>query len=62
MPYSLETRCIHGGGSRIEDPYCAISTPIYQTASFAHIKLGSPIPPARSWKGRLLPSKARRTL
>ena len=40
MLYSLETRCIHGGGCRIEDPYRAISTPIYQTASFAHIKPG----------------------
>jgi cystathionine beta-lyase/cystathionine gamma-synthase len=40
MGYSLETRCIHGEDHRVVDEYRAISTPIYQTSSFSHIKPG----------------------
>lgn len=38
--YSIETRCVHGGAHHWEDPTRAISFPIYQTASFAHIEPG----------------------
>ncbi|MGM9680358.1 MAG: trans-sulfuration enzyme family protein [Eubacteriales bacterium] len=40
MKYSLETRCIHGEGHKAEDGNRAVSYPIYQTASFSHIKPG----------------------
>ncbi|MGM9637092.1 MAG: trans-sulfuration enzyme family protein [Eubacteriales bacterium] len=40
MKYSLETRCIHGEGHKSEDQNRAVSYPIYQTASFSHIKPG----------------------
>lgn len=37
MEYDLKTRCIHGGLERsFEDPFRAISFPIYQTGSFGH--------------------------
>lgn len=41
MNERFETRCIHGDlGNARKDEYCAISFPIYQTASFSHIKPG----------------------
>ena len=40
MEYSLETKCIHGEGHRQKDALCAISYPIYQTASFSHLTPG----------------------
>ncbi len=41
MSDQLETRCIHGNrNSILEDKNHAISFPIYQTASFSHIKPG----------------------
>ena len=40
MSYSLETRCIHGEGHSGGDENRAISYPIYQSASFSHIKPG----------------------
>ncbi|MDE5983840.1 MAG: PLP-dependent aspartate aminotransferase family protein [Eubacterium sp.] len=41
MSDQLETRCIHGNrNSILEDKNYAISFPIYQTASFSHIKPG----------------------
>lgn len=38
--YALDTRCIHGEGHRHPDGNCAISYPIYQTASFSHLTPG----------------------
>lgn len=40
MSYSLDTRCIHGETHRNEDANRSISYPIYQTASFSHVKPG----------------------
>ncbi len=40
MPDSFETRCIHGGPHRYREDSRAVSFPIYQTASFAHLELG----------------------
>ncbi len=40
MEYSLETKCIHGEAHRHRDALCAISYPIYQTASFSHLTPG----------------------
>ena len=41
MKNKLETRCIHGDLDTLpEDANRAISFPIYQTASFSHIKPG----------------------
>lgn len=40
MERKLETRCIHGDGHRYKEDSRAISFPIYQTASFSHIKPG----------------------
>ncbi len=41
MREQFETRCIHGGSdSSLRDEHRAISFPIYQTASFSHIKTG----------------------
>ena len=41
MSRQFETRCIHGtGDSSLRDEHRAISFPIYQTASFSHIKTG----------------------
>ena len=40
MEYAIDTRCIHGEGHRNPDPNCAISYPIYQTASFSHLTPG----------------------
>ena len=40
MDYEIDTRCIHGEGHRNSDPNCAISYPIYQTASFSHLTPG----------------------
>lgn len=41
MEEKFETRCIHGDpDSALRDPHRAISFPIYQTASFSHIKTG----------------------
>lgn len=38
---NFETRCVHGGPeSAVKDDYRAISYPIYQTASFSHIRTG----------------------
>ena len=38
--YSFETRCIHGGEHTINDDYCSVSFPIYQTACFSHLTPG----------------------
>lgn len=40
MEYAIDTRCIHGEGHRLADKNCAISYPIYQTASFSHLTPG----------------------
>ena len=41
MEYQLETRCIHKEGNhREENPYGAVTTPIYQTATFYHPGIG----------------------
>ena len=40
MEYAIDTRCIHGEGHRHPDGNCAISYPIYQTASFSHLTPG----------------------
>lgn len=40
MEYAIDTRCIHGEGHRLLDKNCAISYPIYQTASFSHLTPG----------------------
>lgn len=40
MEYAIDTRCIHGEGHRNPDSNCAISYPIYQTASFSHLTPG----------------------
>ncbi len=40
MEYAIDTRCIHGEGHRHPDDNCAISYPIYQTASFSHLTPG----------------------
>lgn len=40
MSYEIDTVCIHGDGHRTEDKNCAISYPIYQTASFSHLTPG----------------------
>ena len=40
MNNRMETRCIHGSGHRYKESSCAISFPIYQTASFAHTEPG----------------------
>lgn len=40
MKYAIDTRCIHGEGHRHPDENCAISYPIYQTASFSHLTPG----------------------
>jgi len=40
MEYAIDTRCIHGEGHRNPDGNCAISYPIYQTASFSHLTPG----------------------
>lgn len=40
MEYAIDTRCIHGEQHRHEDGNCAISYPIYQTASFSHLTPG----------------------
>lgn len=40
MNRKLETRCIHGEAHRYREDSRAISVPIYQTASFSHIKPG----------------------
>lgn len=41
MNEKIETRCIHGDlDNRLRDEHRAISFPIYQTASFSHIKTG----------------------
>lgn len=41
MSKQFETRCIHGDPAEsLHDEHRAISFPIYQTASFSHIKLG----------------------
>ena len=41
MSSKIETRCIHGDvDSSLRDEHRAISYPIYQTASFSHIKTG----------------------
>lgn len=41
MSDHFDTRCIHGDfGSSLKDEHRAISFPIYQTASFSHIKTG----------------------
>ena len=36
MSRSIETRCVHGGDHKFQDPYQSLSTPIYQTAAFGH--------------------------
>ncbi|MGN1345696.1 MAG: trans-sulfuration enzyme family protein [Eubacteriales bacterium] len=39
--YKLETRCLHGKGTAFDgDGTHALSVPIYQTATFAHTKIG----------------------
>lgn len=40
MSCSIETRCIHGEAHKFREDSRAISVPIYQTASFAHIEPG----------------------
>ena len=40
MKNAIETRCIHGDSNGLKDEHRAISYPIYQTASFSHIKTG----------------------
>ena len=40
MEYAIDTRCIHGEGHKNADEKCAISYPIYQTASFSHLTPG----------------------
>ena len=40
MAYAIDTRCIHGEGHRHPDGNCALSFPIYQTASFSHLTPG----------------------
>lgn len=41
MSRELETRCIHGDGHPgFADSTCAVSFPIYQTATFGHVGLG----------------------
>ena len=40
MSRSIETRCVHGGEHKFQDPYQSLSTPIYQTAAFGHPDLG----------------------
>lgn len=41
MKVKFETRCIHGdSAATLNDKYRAISFPIYQTASFSHVKTG----------------------
>ncbi len=40
MKYSLETRCIHGENHCAKDGNRSVVYPIYQTASFSHIKPG----------------------
>lgn len=40
MGHQIETRCIHGGTHKYREDSRAISFPIYQTASFAHIEPG----------------------
>ena len=41
MDCNFETRCVHGDtSSALRDEHRAISFPIYQTASFSHIKTG----------------------
>ena len=41
MSNEIETRCVHGDiNSGLKDEHRAISFPIYQTASFSHIKTG----------------------
>ena len=40
MSRSIETRCVHGGSHKFQDPYQSLSTPIYQTAAFGHPDFG----------------------
>ncbi len=40
MSHQIETRCIHGETHKYREDSRAISFPIYQTASFAHIEPG----------------------
>lgn len=41
MEYTIETRCIHGAGDGLEPhPYGAVTTPIFQTATFSHPGIG----------------------
>lgn len=41
MEYTIETRCVHGGrDTKKGNAYGALSTPIYQTATFAHPGVG----------------------
>ena len=40
MRNKLETRCVHGGKHKFHEDSCAISVPIYQTASFSHTEPG----------------------
>lgn len=69
MSKQIETRCIHGNVDfSLRDEHRAISYPIYQTASFSHIKTGhndsgfdyrgNPTPPASGWRKSFLLWKA----
>ena len=41
MSRAFETRCIHGREETdLNDPFRAVSFPIYQTATFSHIETG----------------------
>lgn len=41
MGYELETKCIHGGqDGKTERPFGAVSTPIFQSATFSHPGIG----------------------
>ena len=40
MAWSIETKCVHGEQHQMEDSLCALSYPIYQTASFSHLTPG----------------------
>jgi cystathionine gamma-synthase len=60
MEYQFSTKCIYGDGSRPDcDQSGAVSFPIYQSATFAHVGVGevpgrlqqtSEIRPENSWR------------
>ena len=40
MNYNIETKCIHGDNETNKDVFGSVSVPIYQTATFAHPRIG----------------------